>query len=116
MENLEEKRKEYQETIDKITSLQEKASKGDYQNQGYESGSTVEIPSELFTELTNFVSMQAHVNRTSMQGLEALEMAQAPLSLKLMEIHLDNVDKGNTVSFEELDKQDAAEKIKEVEK
>ena len=114
MENLEEKRKEYEEIINKIEKIQKKATTDAYKEQGYESGSTVEIPSELFTEITNFISLQAHVNRTSMQGLEALEMTQAPLSLKLMEIHLKNVDEGKTVPFEKLDREDAKAKIKEV--
>lgn len=108
-----EQEKIYQETLVQMEELKTKVNNDKYKDQGYASGSIVEIPSELFTQITNYLSQQAHSNRSSMQVLEALEMAIAPLNLKLMEIHLDNVDKGNTLSFKELDKEDAKAKIKE---
>lgn len=109
-----EREKVYQETLIQMEELRKKVNQDKYKEQGYASGTTVEIPSELFTQITNYLSQQAQSNRSSMQVLEALEMAIAPINLKLMEIHLDNVDKGNTSSFKELDKQDAKAKIKEV--
>jgi len=108
--------KVYQETLKQMEVLAKKVQDDKYKEQGYDSGTTVEIPSELFTQITNLLSQYSVSNRSAMQVNEAMEMALAPVNLQLMEAHLDNVDKGKTVSFKELDRKDAKAKIKEVKK
>ena len=116
----EEQRGQQQETYKKTLEIMEELSKKvedpKYKDQGYANGEFISMPAELFTQLTNLLSQYSVSNRSAMQVSEAMEMALAPINAKMMELHLDNVDQGKTVSFAELDREDAKAKIKEVKK
>lgn len=112
---------ETQEVGDRLDALWAKMSEGNYMNQGYAADSKVEISGELFQSFINHVASSKKVVDSIKQAfdlitksIDATILDQSKMTVHLMEQHIVNVDAGNTVSNEVLDKADAKVKIQEV--
>lgn len=98
------------EALDKdFEILDERMKDEKYKDQGYKKGTTIEIDSVLFSE---FINAMAHTKGTLVQIQQNLAIAystidmlmdvNAELTIKMMNQHLDNVDKGVTVPNSQL--------------
>lgn len=91
-----------------------------YKDQGYAPGTKVEIDSALFTDFTNLLNSfvltaeKVQVTATSIaKAMGYIVEESSKLQLRVLEQHLDNVDKGLTVDASTLDVLDAEVKIEE---
>lgn len=97
-------------------------------NRGYSKDSVVTIPGALFAEFLHTVN---YIKETLIVVNKAVDLinqstkavdttsenlmdATAALTIKLMKAHLVNIESGSTTDFQELDKEDATEKIQEI--
>lgn len=110
-----------QEVGDRLDSLWEKMSEGNYMEQGYAPDSEVVISGELFQSFINHVASSKKVVDSIKQAfdlitksIDATILDQSKMTIHLMEQHIKNVDDGRTISNSVLDKEDAKVKIKEV--
>lgn len=111
-------RLKYEKELDE---LYDQLEEGNYFNQTYAEGSKVEMDGPMLASLVNFIndhkrtlySMQQIMN-VALTTIDAMLADNAAVTIELMKIHKNNVDAGNSVSMEEMDKIDAKEKIKEV--
>lgn len=115
---VQSKKLEYETSLD---ALFDELDKGDYFKQSYAPGSKVELDGTLFASLINFIndhkrslySVQQMLNLLT-TTVDAMLTDNAAVTIELMKAHRDNVDNGNSVSMEEMDKIDAKENIKEI--
>ena len=108
---------------EKYDDLFEQLDKGGYFKQTYAPDSTVIIPGPLFSSFVNFVNAEMQTLYSLQSTLQILMNTGdaminnvSAMTIKLMEQHKANVDTGVTISTEEMDKLDAKEKVKEVDK
>jgi len=103
--------------------LFEQLDKGDYFKQVYAPDSTVVIPGKLFSSFVNFVNAEMQTMYSLQSTLKILMNTGdaminniSSMTINLMEQHKANVDLGVTISAEEMDKLDAKELVKDVDK
>lgn len=106
--------KRYDELFDELDA-------GGYFKQGYSDESVVQIPGKLFGSFVNFVQSQMQTLYAIGSTINILQNTNQALitnvsnmTISLMEQHKANVDIGATTSMEELDKEDAKKRVKEV--
>jgi len=108
---------------ERYDELFEQLDKGDYFKQTYGPDSVVIIPGKLFSSFVNFVNAEMQTMYSLQSTLQILMNTGdaminniSAMTIKLMEQHKANVDVGVTISVEELDKLDAKELVKDVDK
>lgn len=95
--------KKIKELDAKFEALEKRMSKDVYKNQGYEDGVNIDISGKMFASILNsHTSTKINIRRVqeilgaAYEILEQFLELEAELVAELMEIHLDNVDKGLT--------------------
>ena len=119
-DEMEQEPKEILETYDKLF---EELEEGGYFNMTYGKDSEVTIPGSLFNSFIFYIHSQSkniastrNVISVLDQTLKGLQVNTADMTVRLMKQHKTNVDNGWAISQEEMDKEDAQEEIKELEK
>lgn len=104
-----------------LNELFDELEKGGYYKRTYGEGSKVEMDGTLFASLINFINDHKRSLYTIQQMLnllattsEAMLTDNASVTIEFMKVHKENVDAGNSISMEDMDKADAKEKIKVV--
>lgn len=101
-------------------AILEELGKPENTGRGYAKDAIVTIPGSLFVEFNQFANHMVEV----MQGINKVAVSIAKttehyeeesykFSIRFAQAHLDNIKAGNTIPSEELDRQDAVEKISE---
>jgi len=106
---------------EELNNLFDELEKGGYYKRTYGKGSRVEMDGTLFGSLINFINDHKRSLYTIQQMLnllattsDAMLTDNASVTIELMKVHKENVDAGNSISMEDMDKEDAKEKIKVV--
>ena len=112
----EELDKEFQELL---ATLEEKG----YDKMSYSKEGNVTIPGRLFSRFINQVNYSKKVVESFEESFKIMLnlvdeffATNSELTLDLIRQHIKNCDEGNCITSEELDAEDAEDKIKEVEK
>ena len=117
----EKARQEAQRLDEAFDQVQKEMDEKGYGNMSYKEGDMITIPGTLFA---SFVNYAADVSKVWSSLQESFKMYQqtiefmfndnTQLTLRLMKQHIVNCDSGNASTPEELDAEDAKEKIKPV--
>lgn len=117
----EKARQEAQKLDEAFDQVQKEMEEKGFGNMSYKEGDMVTIPGVLFS---SFVNYAADVNKVLSSLEKSFEMYKqtiefmfndnTQLTLRLMQQHIVNCESGNASTPEELDAEDAKEKIKPV--
>lgn len=107
-----------EQTENRLDQLWTKLEEGDYMKQGYPAGSQITISGDLFQSFITTIANTKYVIDSIKDNfnitMDGLLLEQHKMTVHLMEQHVKNVDEGLTIHEDELDMQDAKEKIKPV--